>query len=349
MGPTVLDVSVTLGEGDTPLVRSVRLGPRLGLVDLSFKLEICNPTGSYKDRFAAAEVTAVLDRRQAGCIATSSGNTGAAIAAYAARSGLPCAIVVNELAPAAKLQQMQSHGARVLRLKGFVVCPDVTQHVYRELEAFSARSGMSLVVSAYRYCPGGMAGVERISTELQQQHPTLDHVFVPVGGGGLFTAVSRGFAFLGSLSPRVHAVQPEGCATVVAAFHRGDDEIRPVASTTRISGLSVPFDIDARTALSQLRRCRGTGILVTDDEVLEAQRLLMIEEGIWAEPAGAAALAGCIRALRDGTVAGRDSIVCLVTGHGFKDGDSLARAAAANPVALTDVDGLGHVLAEVAH
>jgi threonine synthase len=289
----------------------------------------------------------MIDRRHVGCIATSSGNTGAAIAAYAARCDLRCAIVVNELAPAAKLQQMQSYGARVFRVKGFVTCPDVTERVYRDLEAFSTRTGMNLVVSAYRYCPRGMAGVERISTELQQQRATLDHVFVPVGGGGLFTAVSRGFAFLGYLSPRVHAVQPEGCATVVAAFHRGDDEIRPVASTTRISGLSVPFDIDARTALSQLRRCRGTGILVTDEEVLEAQRLLMTEEGIWAEPAGAAALAGCIRALRDGTVAAHDSIVCLVTGHGFKDGDSLARAAAGNPVALTDANGLADLLAEV--
>jgi len=340
-------VAATLGEGDTPLVRSVRLGPRLGLLHLSFKLEICNPTGSYKDRFAAAELTAMIGRRQAGCLATSSGNTGAALAAYTARYGLECVIVVNDLAPAAKLQQMQAYGARVIRVKGFITSPNVTERVYRELEGFSARSGLRLVVSAYRYCPQGMAGVERISTELQQQSATLNHVFVPVGGGGLFTAVSRGFAPLGSASPRVHAVQPEGCATVVAAFQRGDDEIRPVTGTTRISGLSVPFDIDGSVALSELRRCGGAGLLVTDDEVLEAQSLLLKEEGIWTEPAGAAALAGCIRALRDGIVTASDSIVCLVTGHGFKDGDSLIRAAAANPATLTDASGLADSLAKV--
>ena len=270
---------------------------------------MCNPTGSYKDRFAAAEMAALIERHQVGCIATSSGNTGAAMAAYAARCGLGCTIVVNELAPAAKLQQMQSLRRTGPPRKGL-------HHLSRrDGSGFTASSrhspdgaGMSLVVSAYRYCPRGMAGVERISTELQHQRA---HPGSRLRAGWRWRAVHRGLARLCLASdPRHRACTPcsqQGCATVVAAFLRGDDDIRPVTSTTRISGLSVPFDIDASTALSELRRGGGAGILVTDEEVLDAQALLLREEGIWAEPAGATALAGCIRAVRDGIVVRDDT------------------------------------------
>src|SRR5208282_5607897 len=108
---------------------------------------------------------------------------------------------------------------------------------------------------------------------------------------GLFSAVCRGFARKGQSGPRVHAVQPRGCSTVVAAFQRGDDHIKPVHSTTRISGLAVPFDIDASLALSHLRQCAGSGFAVEDEEVFEAQEMILRQEGIYTEPAGATALA----------------------------------------------------------
>jgi threonine synthase len=128
---------------------------------------------------------------------------------------------------------------------------------------------------------------------------------------------------------------------VVASFAENRDEIHAVTSTTRISGLAVPFDIDASLALRELRRSGGTGIAITDEEVFVAQRMMLREEGIWAEPAGAAALAGCMRALRDGHVERGQTAVCLVTGHGFKDPDSLGEAARENPasvIARTDID-----------
>src|SRR5437016_3081527 len=102
----------TMGEGDTPLVESSSIGPRLG-IELKFKLEMCNPTGSYKDRFIAAQITGLLHRGARACLATSSGNTGASLAAYCARYGISCAIFVNEFAPSGKLQQMRAHGARI--------------------------------------------------------------------------------------------------------------------------------------------------------------------------------------------------------------------------------------------
>jgi threonine synthase len=182
-----------------------------------------------------------------------------------------------------------------------------------------------------------MAGVESISGELTGQcESTIDHVFVPVGGGGLFTAVCRGFAKQSGALPRVHAIQPEGCSTVIAAWDRGDDQIRPVISTTRISGLAVPFDVDAGLALQQLRRFHGYGFAVSDVEVFEAQRIMLEQEGIYAEPAGAAALAGLCKAARKGLVSRDETAICLVTGHGFKDQDSMLKVGARHPSALID-------------
>jgi threonine synthase len=192
-----------------------------------------------------------------------------------------------------------------------------------------------------------MAGVETIAAEIRAQAPgRLDHVFVPVGGGGLYTAVTRGFERAGGTPPKIHAVQPAGCSTVVAAYERGDDEIRPVTSTTRISGLSVPSDIDASLALQCVRR-HGTGISVADETVYDAQRMLLEREGIYCEPAGAAALAGWMVARDRGIVGPEEAAVCLVTGHGFKDPASVEAASAAHPARLTPPDEVEAALAEL--
>ena len=327
-----------LGEGNTPLIRSEWIGPSLGLANLFFKLENCNPSGSYKDRFVATEVSRLLRMGAKGCLATSSGNAGSSLASYCARYGIPCSIVVNQNAPAGKLEQMQAHGARVFRVRGFITSPSVTTGVFETLSKLAAEKGLALVVSAFRYCPEGMAGVESLAYELLQQvTPRVDHVFIPIGGGGLFSAVCLGFEHAGSKPrPKVHAVQPNGCSTVVATYERGDEEIRPVESTTHISGLSVPYDIDAGLALKLLRQCGGLAFGVNDDEVYEAQQLMLSREGIYCEPAAATGLAGLMHALRQGVVGRQDNIVCLVTGHGFKDPDSIRRAAARNAAALID-------------
>jgi threonine synthase len=333
-------VKVTLGEGNTPLVQSVGIAAELGLKRLFFKLENTNPSGSYKDRFAAAEVADVLASGGKGCLATSSGNTGSALAAFCARYSLPCIIVVGTNTPLGKLVQMQAHGARVLRIRDFLNSPSVAKQAFETLTEVAAELGLRLVVSAYRYSPKGMQGVEPLSGELlQQSSAAIRHVFVPVGGGGLFTAVCRGFEAQ-SATPFVHCVQPEGCLTVVAAFERGTDKIEPVESTTHVSGLSVPYDIDASLALSQLRKFGGRAFRVSDDEVLDAQQMLLRKEGIYAEPAGATALAGLRRALADKAVAPEETTICLVTGHGSKDPDSILMAAAKTPVATLEVQDL---------
>jgi threonine synthase len=342
-----LNERVTMGEGNTPLLESARIGGDHDL-RLLFKMEMCNPSGSYKDRFAAAEVGRFLQSGIRACVATSSGNTGAALAAFSARYGIACTILVNESAPSGKLQQMLGYGARIFRVRDFITSPEVTQHVYQRLGKMSEASAIPLVVSAYRYCPEGMRNVENIASELAAQcQEGLDHVFVPVGGGGLFTAVCRGFSRTSGKPPKVHAVQPEGCATVVSAYREGREDILPVTSTTRISGLAVPFDIDAGIALAALRRSGARGIAVSDGEVFAAQKQLLREEGIWCEPAGATALAGCLRARNEGWIEPGDTVACIVTGHGFKDPDSLLSASRENTVALIGAAEIDSSLFEV--
>jgi threonine synthase len=238
---------------------------------------------------------------------------------------------------------MRAHGAVVFRVPEFVTSAPVTKQVLESLADLAECRRMPLVVSAYRYCPEGMAGVESIAHELPDD---AAHVFVPVGGGGLYSAVCRGLLSRDG-GARVHAVQPEGCSTVVATFERGDNEIRQVTSTTAISGLSVPFDIDASLALEHLRKRGGTGIAVSDREVFEAQHMLLTTEGIYCEPAGAAALAGFLRALRAGMVKGNEPVVCLVTGHGFKDPASVREIAARTPSPLVEADRLAAAITEM--
>jgi threonine synthase len=333
-------MTASLGEGRTPLIPSTAIARRFGL-RLRFKLETVHPTGSYKDRFIAAEVTRLLRLGARACLATSSGNTGSALAAYSARYGIRCLIAVNEQTPAGKLAQMKAHGAVVIRVRGFGASADSTRAVFERLRRLAAELELPLVVSAFAYCPEGMAGVESLGRELLEQTQGEPHqVFVPVGSGGLYTAVCR------ALERRwpVHAVQPEGCSTVVAAWERGDDVIRPVESRTRISGLSVPFDIDGSAALAELRACGGAGVAVSDEEVYQAQRMLLRLEGIFAEPAGAAALAGLLKLLRQGALAPEIPAVCLVTGSGFKDPDSIAAAAEPARELLASADELPELL-----
>ena len=328
---------VTLGEGNTPLVESVTCA------QLFFKLENYNPTGSYKDRFIATQMTRMLRLGSKACVATSAGNTGSALAAYCARYRVRCAILVNHDTPAVKLAQMQAHGARVIRIPEFANNPAVTLSVFETLRAFSRERQVPLVLSAFRYCPEGMLGVQQISREIAARI-TPDHVFVPVGGGGLYSAVVQGFQEGEGPVPRVHTVQPEGCLTVVASFLRGDNVIRAVNSTTAIGALSVPFDIDGSRALARLRECDGRGIAVSDYEIFAAQRRLLEQEGIDCEPAGAAALAGWLRARQEGLVADGETSVCLVTGHAFKDPASVETAARKHPDVTVSAPQVGGIL-----
>ena len=326
---------VTLGEGNTPLVRSTSIGPAAGLENLWLKLESGNPAGSFKDRFGAAAISAMRAENQTRCVATSSGNTGSAVAAYCAAAGMRCEIAVVETAPQGKLRQMMAYGANVYRIKDFGLDPDLSAKAFETLMAQGEAPDARLQVSSYIYSVPGMTGVETISFELaeqaeQQLQRPIDHVFCPAGGGGLCLAVCRGFARLVSesrlpVSPAIECVQPEGNDTMATALSEGADRARPITCTTNISGLQVPNVNDGHLVVEELRPTGGRGQLVTDEAVWNTQQRLATEEGIFTEPAGATALAGCLEAATAGRIDSGAVVICLVTGSGFKDEASVAR------------------------
>jgi threonine synthase len=328
---------VTLGEGNTPLVRSRRLGPSAGAERLYFKLESGNPTGSYKDRFAAAAVSDMLAKGQGRCIATSSGNTGSALAAYCAAAGIACEIAVVEPAPPEKLNQMMAYGARIYKVRGFGTDARITADTFARIRERGERPGAALQISAYACSPIGMQGVQTISYELAEQaEGAIDHVFVPAGGGGLTLAVARGFE--GTRGLRIECVQPDGNATIAGPLRKGSDRAREVACTTKISGLQVPSVLDGHDVIAACRASGGTGHLVRDEDVWNMQSQLAREEGIFCEPAGAVSVAGALNAIRAGEVA-RDAIVCcVVTGTGFKDVPSIDRMLAGSSCPTISLD-----------
>jgi len=320
-----------LGEGQTPLVRSRFIGPALGLANLYFKLENLNPTGSYKDRFAAVYASELVRDGHSLCIATSSGNTGAALSAYCAAAGITCLLIVTDGAPLPKIHQMQLYGAAVFDLPKFGLDPGVTSAVFDQLDAFTTSRNIPLPVSAYRYCAQAMRGVQTIAYELLDDLPDgLHHIFSPAGGGGLTLALARGVLAYGGQHPAVHCVQPDGNDTMASNLRNGTDRATAVsAAKTTISGLQVPSVIDGDAVIQACRQLGGTGYVVADEAVFSWQRELARREGIFCEPAGAVALTGLADACQRGEVNPTDGVVCLVTGSGFKD-----MAAVSNTFAL---------------
>lgn len=320
------DSRLTLGEGDTPLIKSRQLGPSLGLENLYFKLEMLNPSGSYKDRFAACAVSGLLQRGVKFCLATSSGNTGSALAAYCAAANIKCYLVIVDGAPAGKIQQMQLYGAETMMVKDFGKDFRVTEQVFSELNDMAHRHGTQVQISAYHYSPLGMAGVQTIAYEIAEQIPVADaHIFSPAGGGGLTLALTKGFQtwkehHADFKIPRVHCVQPEGNDTISSPLRNGWRNAREISKTaTLISGLQVPNIIDGNEVITACRASGGTGYAVPDELIYESQRDMATREGIFCEPAGAVGFSALCLALKNKEINAADHIVCLVTGHGFKD------------------------------
>ena len=334
----------TLGEGNTPLVRSNRIGSALGLKNLYFKVETQNPSGSYKDRFASVAASLMLQEGKRKMIATSSGNTGAALAAYAARFGLQLELYVLESTPEEKLMQTLAFGASIFRIRGFGLAKEITARVFESLQAKSQKENAALLVSAVCLCPFEMEGVKTISYEISRHlGEAPHHLFMPVGGGGLFLSCYQGLqdelqSRHISRMPKCHPVQPEGCATVVGPLARGETRAEAVNCTSQISGLQVANLLDAQAVLEKTLLTRGHGQMVSDQEVYFWQKRLIRDEGIYTEPAGSAALAGLASAVRKQQIQAEETIVCLVTGSGFKDGASIRAVIADSEVPILDVE-----------
>ncbi len=306
------DPVVSLGEGATPLVLAPRLSERAG-AEVWLKLEGMNPTGSFKDRGMTCALSAAVREGAQAVVCASTGNTAASAAAYAARAGLRCAVIVPEGKIATgKLAQALMHGARVIALRGNF---DQALALVREL---ARRHPISLVNSVNEF---RIEGQKTAAFEvLEALDGELDALCIPVGNAGNITAYWRGFSETGA-HPRMLGFQAAGAAPLVHGAPVEHPET--VASAIRIGNPARWED-----AMNAMTASGGAVRAVTDQEILAAYRFLAASEGVFCEPASAASVAGL---LAHGAGDSR-RIVCVLTGHGLKDPQTaLAHAGAVVP------------------
>jgi threonine synthase len=313
-----VDPLVTLGEGDTPLVEAPWLSERTGC-EVWLKLEGANPTGSFKDRGMTVAVSAAVSEGAAAVICASTGNTAASAAAYAARAGLRGAVIVPEGKIATgKLAQALVHGARVIALRGNF---DEALALVRQLVD---RHPMALVNSVNDYrIEGQKTGAFEVCDELGD---APDVLCIPVGNAGNVTAWWKGFQEVGE-APQLHGYQAEGAAPLVHGAPVAQPET--VASAIRIGNPARWED-----AMNAFTASRGEVRAVSDEEILSAYSDLGAREGVFCEPASAAAVAGLLKYGAEGRV------VCVLTGHGLKDPQTAMNRAAPVVPCEPDLDSV---------
>ena len=292
------DPVVSLGEGSTPLVAAPAVSERVG-IEVLLKLEGANPTGSFKDRGMTCAVSAAVREGARAVLCASTGNTAASAAAYAARAGLTGAVIVPEGKIATgKLAQALMHGARVIALRGNF---DQALQLVREL---TDRHPIALVNSLNRF---RLEGQKTAAFEVLDELGEPDALCIPVGNAGNVTAYWQGFQERGA-APRMLGFQAEGAAPLVSGSPVANPET--VASAIRI-GNPARWE----EAMSAVTGSGGAIRAVSDREIVEAYRLLASREGIFCEPASAAAVAGLVRH----GAGPAQRVVCVLTGHGLKD------------------------------
>jgi threonine synthase len=306
---------VSLGEGDTPLVFSPKLGARVGHgCEVFIKNEGLNPTGSFKDRGMTVAVSRAIDRRARALICASTGNTSASAAAYAARAGIPCAVVLpaGKIATG-KLIQAFAHGAKIVAIDGNF---DDALKIVREL---GEQKDFAIVNSIN---PDRIAGQKTAAFEIiDELGGAPDFHLLPVGNAGNITAYWAGYReFHGrgrsTRLPAMIGFQAAGAAPIV--HNKVVENPETIASAIRIGNPA-----SWKQARAALDESKGDVDVVTDDEILDAQSWLASNEGIFVEPASAAPIAGLFKwsqKIREGS-----RIVCTVTGHGLKDPDVIER------------------------
>ncbi len=301
---------LSLGEGDTPLVRCNRLAEKIGCGELHLKVEGCNPTGSFKDRGMVVAVAKALEEGSKALICASTGNTSASAAAYAACCGLAAVIIIPRGKIAlGKLAQAIVYGAKIIAIDG---------NFDQALEIVLKLTDKHPVTLVNSLNPNRIEGQKTAAFEIVDDlGDAPDYLFIPVGNAGNITAYWKGFveyhkAGKAGHKPLMMGFQAEGAAPIVRGHPIKEPET--VASAIRIGNPA-----SWQRAVAARDESGGTIDMVSDAEILAAQKLMATEAGVFAEPASAASLAGLIKLTHKGMDFSQKSLVCVVTGNGLKD------------------------------
>lgn len=329
---------VTLLEGGTPLIESIAIAPELpGNLRLFFKYEGVNPTGSFKDRGMCMAMTKALERGAKVCMCASTGNTSAAAAAYAARAGMQCVVLIPDgYIAMGKLAQALTYGARTIQVAGNF---DDCLRLVREI---TSRYDIELVNSLNPYrMEGQKTGAFEVCDVLDG--PPDFHA-LPVGNAGNISAYWMGYREyhergIINRRPRMLGIQAAGAAPLASG--KPCPEPETLATAIRIGNPARAED--ARAAVAESGGCFRA---VTDDEILAAYKDLAAKEGIFVEPASAASLAGVYKLVNEGYFGDAEAtVVCTLTGHGLKDPDTAIKMAAAPEKCGNDLGELVRMLA----
>ncbi len=311
---------VSINEGGTPLIQSTNINR-----NLYFKFEGLNPTGSFKDRGMTVAVSSAVSLNYRTVIAASTGNTAASAAAYAARAGVKSFIVLPKGKVAiGKLAQSILYGAIILEVDGsFDVAMEAVMRLYRDLR---------IVYPLNSFNPWRLEGQKTIAFEIVEEIGVPENIIVPVGNAGNIYAIWKGFNELlktGEIDkvPRMIGVQAEGASPIASAIIKGKDEPEFTDNPdTLATAIRIGKPVNWKKAFKAIKGSNGSAIIVSDSEILESQKDLARKEGIGAEPASSAALAGYYKALNEGIVDKDEKTVLILTGHSLKDPDSMAKA-----------------------
>jgi threonine synthase len=327
----ILDESkiVTLKEGGTNLYCCSNLAKVLNLTNLHVKNEGENPTGSFKDRGMTVGISKAKELESKKVLCASTGNTSASLAAYAAKAGMQCVVLIPSGKIAyGKLSQAVVYGARVVQVQG-----NFDQALEMVLELAENHKELYLLNSIN---PFRLEGQKTLAYELRDQMNgnSPGCVIVPVGNAGNISAIWKGFTELHRLGlierlPRMIGIQAEGAAPIVDAVKGKRKEIVPVESPETIAtAIRIGAPVSWKKAVRAIKESRGTAETVSDQEILEAQKMLARTEGIFVEPASAASIASLKKLLEQGKIEKDEVVVCVATGHGLKDPDIAVKTSA---------------------
>ena len=330
--------AVTLLEGGTPLIHAKRLSEHTGCT-VHLKVEGLNPTGSFKDRGMTMAVTDAVARGQQAVLCASTGNTSASAAAYAAKAGITCAVLIPQGKIAmGKLAQAVMHGAKIIQIDGnFDDCLELARKLTADFPTIALVNSVN---------PVRIEGQKTAAFEIIDalgQAPDVHSL--PVGNAGNITAYWKGYREyhrdgLADKLPRMLGTQAAGAAPLVT----GEPVKNPETIATAIR-IGAPASWDGAVAAQQ--ESSGRFLAATDEEILAAYRLVASSEGVFVEPASAASIAGLLKAVEDGWVTPGSTVVCTVTGNGLKDPDTALKgmptvtAVPVDPVAVVAQLGLG--------
>ena len=335
--------------GNTPIFAPPRLAQAAGLERLWVKDESRNPTASFKDRASAIMVARAQELKAEVIVTASTGNAGAALAGMSAAMGQKAVIFAPRTAPPAKIAQLLIFGAQVLLVDGtYDDAFDLTIQAAAEFGWYCRNTG---------YNPFTVEGKKTAAFEIWEaiRRGVVAHsagrplsIFVPVGDGNIISGVHKGFKDLQALGwleqmPRIFGVQAEGSAAIANAFQAGSETIVPVSARTLADSISVDLPRDGVRAVRAVAQTGGRYIVIPDEEILKGMAALG-KVGIFAEPAGAAAYAGLIRAIETGLISPEDPVLVLNTGSGLKDVRAAMQAVHEAPIIEPRLEAVRQVI-----